>query len=38
MMIENHLKGPSRRTAEDDENFCVSLVRLIETLSRKDKV
>ena len=27
---KNHIKGPKKRTAEDDENFRSSLIRLIE--------
>ena len=35
---KHHLKGPSRRTPEDDENFRVSLIRLIETICPKAEV
>lgn len=29
---KNHIKGPKKRTAEDDENFRSSLIRLIEKI------
>ena len=31
-----HLKGSSKRTAEDDDVFARSLIRLIESLSRRE--
>ena len=40
---KHHLKGPAKRTAQDDENFAASLNRLIdavlnETKDRKDDI
>ena len=31
---KHHLKGPAKRTAEDDERFAVSLARLIDHVSK----
>ena len=29
---KHHFKGPKKRTAEDDENFCASLERLLDSI------
>ena len=31
----NHLKGPKKRTVEDDENFRSSLIKLIESVIKE---
>ena len=33
---QHHLKGPGKRTAEDDEVFTSSLIRLIESLEDRN--
>ena len=32
-----HLKGPAKRTEEDDDKFAAGLIRLIELVKRSDE-